>query len=40
MDMYGGGLALDFVGLGWEGWGVVYVDFVGFGEELGVLLAF
>lgn len=29
--MYGGGLALDFVGLGWEGWGVVYVDFVGFG---------
>lgn len=38
--MYGGGLALDFVGLGWEGWGVVYVDFVGFGQELGVLLAF
>lgn len=31
MDMNGGGLALDFVGLGWEGWGVVYVDFVGFG---------
>lgn len=29
--MYGGGLALDFVGLGWEGWGMVYVDFVGFG---------
>jgi hypothetical protein len=29
--MYGSGLALDFVGLGWEGWGVVYVDFVGFG---------
>lgn len=40
MDMNGGGLTLDFVGLGWEGWGVGYVDFVGFWEELGVLEAF